>query len=59
MMIKGRKFKFFKITFDQIQFCFQNVTHKSPASFICIKENLLLLKWFCFKPYKRGFNYHL
>lgn len=34
MMIKGRKFKFFKIIFEQIQFCFQNVTHKNPASFI-------------------------
>lgn len=34
MMIKGRKFKFFKIIFEQIQFCFQNVTRKTPASFI-------------------------
>ena len=30
MMINGKKFKFFKIIFEQIQFCFQNVTHKNP-----------------------------
>lgn len=33
MKIKGREFKFFEIIFEHIQFCFQNVTHKNPASF--------------------------
>lgn len=59
MKIKGREFKFFEIIFEHIQFCFPNVTHKNPASFFLIKENLFLLKWFYFKPYKRGFIYHL